>query len=108
MTGEQATVDRRENDGAAVVTVRGEVDMSNADVVGRQIRAGGGLAGAVTLDLSDIQFFDSSGLYMLHRLHSEIEEAGGELTVVTPSGTIVGRLLTLTHLDTYLRVRESL
>ena len=107
MTEEQATVDRGDHDGHPVVTVHGEVDMSNAEDVGRQIRAGGPLAGAVVLDLSDIQFFDSSGLYMLHRLHSEIEESGGELTVVTPPDTIVGRLLALTNLDTYLRVRPS-
>ena len=108
MTDEQATVERGERDGFPVVTVHGEVDMSNAEAVGRQIRAGGGLAGSVALDLSDLQFLDSSGLFMLHQLHSEIEAAGGELTVVTPPDTIVGRLLAITKLDTYLRVRPVL
>lgn len=108
MTDTQADVDRTEHEGSALVTVRGEVDMSNADVVGRQIRAAGGPDDAVLLDLSAIQFFDSSALRMLNQLHGELEEAGRQLTIVAPPSGIVGRLLIITTMDAYLRVRGSL
>ena len=107
MTDIQAYVDRTEHHGHPLVRVRGEVDMVNADLVGDQIRAAGRLDGPLVLDLSQVQFFDSSGLRMLQQLSDELDGEGGRLTVVTTPESIVGRLLTLTNLDTYLHVTSA-
>ena len=107
MTETPAEVARTEEHGQPVVRVRGEVDMVNAELVGEQIRAAVRLDGPVTLDLNQVEFFDSSGLRMLQQLSDELEREGGRLTVVTAPESIVGRLLTLTHMDTYLHVTGS-
>ena len=73
MTDTHAEVDRSEHRGHPLVRVRGEVDMANADLVGDQIRAAGRLDGPITLDLSQVGFFDSSGLRMLQQLSAELD-----------------------------------
>jgi anti-sigma B factor antagonist len=103
-----AVVGTTEHQGRPLVRVEGEVDISNADSVGEQIRAAGGPAAAVVLDLGAVQFFDSRGLRMLVLLAADLEAAGGRLTVVAPPESIVGRLLTLTALDTRLQVLAAL
>ncbi len=82
----------------------GEIDMSNADLVGTQIRAAADPADPVTLDLSAVTFFDSSALNMLISLSAEFDRAGGKLTVLAAEGSIVERLLTITHMEAYLNL----
>ena len=87
------------------IHVNGEIDMSNADTVGDQIRAGTALTTAASLDLSGVTFLDSSALNMLVALSAEFDRAGGELTVVATPGSIVERLLTITHMESYLHIK---
>lgn len=93
-----------EHAGGPLITVTGEVDMSNAGAVEQRIRDSTGTAGTVTLDLRTIAFFDSSALHMLQRLSGDFDRAGGKLTVVVAADSIVDRLLALTHMDTYLHI----
>ncbi|WP_045745724.1 STAS domain-containing protein [Actinoplanes rectilineatus] len=88
------------------VRVTGELDMSNAGTVGDRIRAAG-TSTPVDLDLSDIEFLDSSALHMLQQLSAAFDRDGGRLTVAVAPGSIVERLLTITHMDAYLNIRES-
>jgi anti-sigma B factor antagonist len=108
MTETHADVETTDHRGRPLVRVRGEVDMANADLVGAQIRAAGSPTGAITLDLSRVEFFDSSGLRMLQQLSDDVEREGGRLTVVTAPESIVGRLLTLTNMDAYIHVSGAL
>jgi anti-anti-sigma factor len=108
MTATQADIDLSEHRGHPLVRVRGEVDMSNATLVGDQIRTACAGPQPIVLDLEQIEFFDSSGLHMLQTLSHDLEQAGGELTVIAAPDSIVGRLLTLTRMDTQLRVRATL
>jgi anti-anti-sigma factor len=94
-----------EHEGAPLIQVRGEVDMANADFVGERIRAAVGPSAAVVLDLDSVEFFDSSALHMLHRLSAEFDQAGGRLTIAAEPGGIVGRLLTITRMNSYLHLR---
>jgi anti-anti-sigma factor len=65
-----------------VVTVSGEVDMSTADAM-RQAATKDG-AGAATLDLRDVTFFDSAAIHALLR----IAEQYGESLSVLPSAQV--------------------
>ncbi|MEO1063124.1 MAG: STAS domain-containing protein [Actinomycetota bacterium] len=58
----------------------------------------GGVAGTVVLDLSGVDFADSSGLRVLLALHRRLEADGGQLVLGTVSAR-VERLLSLTGLD---------
>jgi anti-anti-sigma factor len=104
MTEQLAEVETLGDAGRLVVRIRGEVDMANAEAVGDQIRAATDPSQAVDLDLATVTFFDSSALHMLHRLSDGFDQAGGRLTVRATPDSIVGRLLALTHMDTYLHL----
>jgi anti-anti-sigma factor len=108
MTDAQAGVEINQEAGRTVIRIHGEVDMANADTVGEQIRAAARPSDAVDLDLRGVTFFDSSGLRMLNLLSDAFEQAGGRLTVIAGSDGIVGRLLAITHMDTYLHLRDEL
>ena len=75
-------VDR--SDGAARITVTGEVDLANAETVEQQILRGvGDDPTAVTVDLTGLDYIDSAGLWILFRLGSRLSAAriAGELLV---------------------------
>jgi anti-anti-sigma factor len=86
------------------IRATGEIDMSNADLIGARIRADADPASPATLDLSAVTFFDSSALNMLIALAAEFDRAGGKLTVAAAEGSIVERLLTITHMEAYLNL----
>jgi anti-anti-sigma factor len=106
MTEPLAQVTTTDNGSGPLITVTGEVDMSNADAVGGQIRDAVSTAAAVTLDLGAVGFFDSSALHMLQLLSGEFDRDGGRLTIEVAAGSIVQRLLAITHMDTYLHIRS--
>jgi len=59
----------------------------------------------VTLDLSGLEFMDSSGLRVIISAHKDFEAAGATLTLRNPTATI-GRLLDVTNLRSHLRVED--
>ena len=61
MSAPLATVGTAEHLGRPLMRIDGEIDISNADAVGEQIRATADPAATVVLDLSPIRFLDSSG-----------------------------------------------
>jgi anti-anti-sigma factor len=60
----------------------------------------------VILDLSNIDFIDSSGLGALVQIAKKIKEAGGTLQIVT--NTRVTQTLKLVRLDKFLSLHNSL
>jgi len=90
LTSDLADVALERTDGLIVATVVGEIDMSNA------VRIRERIAGfvtpedwAVVLDLSDLTFIDSTGLYAVSVLAERLEERRQRLFLcVSPSGSI--------------------
>ena len=78
--------------------VRGEVDMSNADEIGVQLRAACNGAGTLVLDLSELAFLDSHGVATIFELHREMAGRNRDLEVFADAGSIVARVLDLTGL----------
>jgi anti-sigma B factor antagonist len=93
-----ATVEARHDDGKVVVTIGGEIDLSNAVDLDAQIEKAIRGAGEVVVDLQSVQYLDSRGVRLLHALSQRLEEQGVPLRVVAPAGTIAGEILRLTHL----------
>jgi len=87
-----------------VVHLAGELDPHTAPALEREV-AGLMAAGAtaVVLDLSQLQFIDSSGLRVLISAHRALSEQGGTLTLRSPSET-AQRLLEITGLIDHIRV----
>ena len=78
------------------VTVRGEIDLSNADDLERELARELTPARDVTIDLREVEYIDSSGVRLLHHLAATLAPGTG-LTVVAPEGTFAGSVLRLTR-----------
>jgi anti-anti-sigma factor len=97
-----------EREGAAVVTLHGELDIATAPqveeaVVGR-VRDGG----RVVLDLRGLEFMDSSGVRVIVAAHGAAQEGGGRLTVVRAApGGPVQRVLEISGLEGVLELVDE-
>ena len=78
------------------VTIRGEIDLSNADDLERELMTALAPADAVTIDLREVTYMDSQGVRLLHHLSTGLGP-GTTLTVVAPEGTFAGGVLRLTR-----------
>jgi anti-anti-sigma factor len=81
------------SDGVAVISVAGELDVSNHQRLReclREVSEAG--ATEVILDVEQLTFMDSTGLSVLVATHRRMEAAGGRFSVLAPTN-IVKRLL---------------
>lgn len=84
----------------AMLRATGEIDAHTAPRLTSAIDAA---APSVRLDLSGVEFVDSSGLRVLIDAHQRLAEQGGGLTIVTPSPA-VARLFEISGVTDYLTV----
>lgn len=91
-----------------VITLPAEIDIANADEVGRQL--GSAVAAdvrTVIADMTATTFCDSSGIGMLVRAHKQAAANRTELWLVVPS-TAVLRSLTLVSIDHLMPIYPGL
>jgi anti-sigma B factor antagonist len=87
----------RERDGQLVVALRGELDVADAASVVTALTEFAAPEHQVIVDLEDLEFIDSSGLYALVRAREHARRAGGDLLLAAPQQQIL-RVLALTRL----------
>lgn len=83
--------------------VVGEIDAHTAPEIARTLAESE--SKTVELDLSGVDFVDSSGLRALIEAHQEFEASGGALTLVRPSPA-VSRLFDISGVGDYLNVAQ--
>lgn len=87
----------RDKNRVPVVSVSGQIDMSNCvdvyDAIIKQVQSG---AVNIILDLKKLSFIDSSCLGMLLRVHDQAKGQGGKLMIVV--NPFIERVLTVTGL----------
>ena len=99
-----------ELDGAPSVVVKGEVDIADAraleDALQKAIITS---VGAFVIDLSDLEFIDSTGLHVLHRARDLLGREDRQLAVVCPYGPVrrVFELSGLSELFALFTTRED-
>jgi anti-anti-sigma factor len=87
------------------VSLRGEMDMSNADAIEASLRdAIEQGVDRVVIDLSGLAFVDSSGVRVLLALGSRLRERRRELILVVPDEGIVRRVLAVSGVDAVVPV----
>lgn len=92
---------------SATVFLRGELDMSGVDRARSAIeQAEASTAGFIVLDLSQLEFIDSTGLEVMLRAARRAHEDGRRLIVQKPS-RYVRRLLEMTAIDQSLDIVED-
>jgi stage II sporulation protein AA (anti-sigma F factor antagonist) len=100
------TLERKRLDGGVLISVIGEVDMTNAgrleSYVARQMSPGE----PVVLDLGLLTFMDSNGLRALENLHAALREGGTALHLAGVHG-ISARLLQVTGVWPLLNIHPS-
>jgi anti-sigma B factor antagonist len=100
------TIETAERDGALVVGLRGEIDLSSVSELTTTLTQA--LAEVepshVVIDMTGLAFLDSSGLgaiVSLHRGHPDID------FTLAVDGGVVGRLIDVTAMDQVFRVCSS-
>ncbi|WP_419930261.1 STAS domain-containing protein [Candidatus Poriferisocius sp.] len=93
--------------GWEVLTVTGEIDMATAPRFRQRLLAliSGG-AQNVVIDLSGVDYIDSTGLGVLMGGAKRVRSAGGDIRLVT-TGSRLADLIELTRLDRVLDVFDS-
>lgn len=91
----------------ATLQLHGEMDLTNGDlltaVLDNQLALGRRF---VRLDLSRLEFLDSTGLQLIVHAHNKLLAARGTL-VLTGLTPLIVRLLALTHLDQALFIADG-
>lgn len=99
----QLTIASSKQDAVHVVALRGELDLRGVGEV-ESVLAATGASGRVCLDLSELQFIDSTGLASVIRAHQALVAAGGRLVVICRGEGSVRRAFETTGLMTLLTV----
>jgi anti-sigma B factor antagonist len=95
------------NGDRATVALRGELDLSGVDRARQAIeQAESGAAALLILDLSELDFIDSTGLEVLLRAAQRAHDDGRRLIVQRPS-RYVRRLLEMTAIDRSLDIVDD-
>jgi anti-sigma B factor antagonist len=103
----QFRVDVRTEGNAAVIVVRGELDLASSPALEEQLeQLWGSETKLLVLDLRELEFMDSTGLSIIVNAHQRLSEDGRELTLVRGPQQ-VQRLLDLTGVAERLRLVDS-
>ena len=105
---ELATIEFEDADRATVVTVRGEVDLSNADRLLDELMARVGAKPWLVVDLSGCSYLDSAGLRVIARVDVRCRDVGAGLRLVVERGGSIDRVLAMTRMDEVLTVDRLL
>jgi anti-sigma B factor antagonist len=106
---ELATFEFEPKERATVARIRGEVDMSNAELLADELSSRVGEAPWLVLDLSECDYLDSAGLSVIARIHARCRARGAQLRIVVPSSAAtVDRVLAITGMDGILQVDRSI
>lgn len=98
--------DTEQQDGLALVRVRGEVDMSWSQDLRREILDALAPVEAVGVDLSEVSYMDSSGIAALVEGFQQARAKKKRFSLVAPSAAVRG-VLELARLDRVFPIVES-
>jgi anti-sigma B factor antagonist len=96
----QVQIEEREGDDVIVARLTGELDIAGAESTGRRIaEAVPSSARGVVVDMTELEFIDSSGVSMLFALARRVGSRRQELRVVAPEGRPVARVLEIVEFE---------
>jgi anti-anti-sigma factor len=105
----QVEIEDRDADDIVVARLSGELDIAGADRIGQCIaEAVPSSARGVVVDMSDLEFIDSSGVSMLFALARRVGSRRQELRVVAPAGRPVARVLQIVEFERAAPVHADL
>jgi anti-anti-sigma factor len=108
MSDELATMRLDRSEGSLVVHVSGEIDLSNAQELHRQLESRIGSHSRVIVNLADVEYLDSQGLRLIMQLCSKVDRDQTELSLVAPPGGVARQVLELARMHDYVEIRDAL
>ena len=91
-----------------IACVEGEIDLARVGELSMELAAAVGPRDrGLVLDLSAVEYLDSSGVHMLHALVRRLEESGQRLRVVVAPGAAVRRVLDVIDLGNTVAIDPS-
>jgi len=94
---------------ALIVSIDGEIDLSNAEQIRDEVSAALPRDGAgIVLDLTLTTYLDSSGVRLLFELAQRLQDRRQQLVLVVTHEALVRRVILLTHLDEAVSLHTSL
>lgn len=92
-----------------VATMSGAIDLSNVDELGLRLeRSVSNRAQGLVLDLSDVNYIDSTGLRLVFRLARQLGDRQQSLRLVVPDGSRIRRVLTIAGVDSVASIVPDL
>lgn len=92
-----ATVSTVDHAGVSVITLHGEIDISNVDALAGSLDQLPNQSLGLVVDLTEVSYIDSSGISLLHNLATRLGQRAQGLVVVSPEKSAPHRVLTLTE-----------
>lgn len=109
MTDKLVDLEIEQHGDTVVARVSGELDIAGAPGTGDRIAdAVPTSARALVIDMTPLEFIDSSGLAMLFGLARRLTSRRQELRVVAPAGTAVKRVLEIVEFDRAAPIHDDL
>ena len=106
MTDQTSLLESEREGERVVIRLGGEIDLSNVESLEAQIERAIVNAEWVVIDLSAIEFIDSSGLRLLKRI-STSTDGKAPLVVVAPPGSIARSVLDVSRMTDELAVQDA-
>ena len=95
-----ADVQFEDHDGNPVARVRGEIDLSNVDLVGTTLQKSVEQeAAGLVVDFTDTRYLDSAGLQFIFDLGKRLRDRGQRLYLVVPESSPVQAVLGYVNVD---------
>jgi anti-anti-sigma factor len=94
---------------ALIARVTGEIDMSNAEDMGATVvGATPNEVSGVVLDLSEVEYLDSAGIYVIFGMRASLQARGQTLIMVIPPDSPVHDALRLSGAERPGEIAETL
>lgn len=95
-------------DGRAVLTVRGELDLATAPQLEQAVDEQLSGAGDLVLDLRELDFMDSTGLRIIITAHARASAEGRSFALLRPApDSTVAKILSIAGLDTQITLVDD-
>jgi anti-anti-sigma factor len=91
-----------------LATIRGEIDLSNAEEISVQLNDASQQRIDMIVDLSAVTYIDSQGARILQHLANRHSYGALRLTLLAPPNSVARKLLSITAIDQAVPVIDSL
>lgn len=103
-----AFVSARADGGHVYIVVSGEIDLSNADDIERDIaHAIPNHITSASIDLTDVTYIDSVGMRLLFSLAAQLRTAQIGLTIVAPENSPARRIVEISGLPAVVAIEPA-